>query len=172
DADTSNGRSNIQAQAVFTVENFTGTNTLYTNVLSYRLINTNGNTAHPIYDQGNTATNTSYTYNITNVISLAAGTNVTVTSTAFIRPAAWMSQFTQFYLECRMLTNGVLAQTLTTAPATYYHFTNVVSGDLAYNVLLNFTGTSWSRTYAVQTTPGQNTFQVSANYEVRRWDDL
>jgi hypothetical protein len=172
DADTSNGRSNIQAQAVFTVENFTGTNTTYTNVLSYRLINTNGNTAHPIYDQGNTATNASFTYNITNVISLAAGTNATVTNTAFIRPAAWMSQFTQFYLECSMLTNGVLAQTLTTTPSPYYHFTNVVSGDLAYNVLLNFTGTSWSRTYAVQTIPGQNTFQVNASYEVRRWDDF
>ncbi|MCX6917567.1 MAG: hypothetical protein NT167_31800, partial [Verrucomicrobia bacterium] len=69
-----------------------------------------------------------------------------------------------------MLTNGVLAQTLTTAPATYYHFTNTVSADTAYNVLLNFTNADWSRTYAVQTIPGQNTFQVDAGYEVRRWD--
>ncbi len=172
DADTALGRSNIQAQAAFKVENFTGTNTTYTNILSYRLINTNGNSAHPIYDLGNTATNTAYTYNITNVVSLAAGTNVTLTNIAYIRPAAWMSQFTQFYLECKLLTNGVLAQTLTTAPQTYYHFTNVVSGDLAYNVLLNFTGESWSRTYAVQTISGEDSFQVTANYEVRRWDDL
>src|ERR1035437_6792634 len=107
DADTSSlGLSNIQAQAVFNVENFTGANTIYTNVLSFRLINTNGNTVHPIYDLGNLATNTSYTYNITNIIPLAAGTNLSVTEVAYIRPAAWMSQFTQFYLECRMLTNG------------------------------------------------------------------
>ena len=173
DADTSSlGLSNIQAQAVFNVENFTGANTIYTNVLSFRLINTNGNTVHPIYDLGNLATNTSYTYNITNIIPLAAGTNLSVTEVAYIRPAAWMSQFTQFYLECRMLTNGVVAQTLTTAPATYYHFTNTVSGDAAVNVLLNLTNSTWSRTYAVKTIPGQNTFQVNAGYEIRRFDDF
>jgi hypothetical protein len=172
DGDTVSGASNIQAQAVFSVENFTGTDTTYTNVLSFRLINTNGGTAHPIYDVGNTATNGSYTYNITNTLSLAAGTNFTVTNIAYIRPAAWMSQFTGFYLECTMLTNGVLAQTLTTAPANYYHFTNTVSGDTAYNVLLNLTNAGWSRTYAVQTIAGQNTFQVDAGYEVRRWDDF
>jgi hypothetical protein len=171
DSDTTYGRSNIQAQAVFNVENFTGTTTNYTNVLSFRLINSGTGTAHPIYDLGNTATNASYTYNITNVLSLSAGTNATITQTAFIRPAAWMSQFNQYYLECRMLTNGVVAQTLVTAPATYYHFTNTVSGDVAYNVLLNFTNASWSRVYAVKTVPGQNTFQVNAGYEIRRFDD-
>lgn len=121
DADTTYGRSNIQAQAVFTLENFTGVNTSYTNVLSFRLINAGTGLPHPIYGFGNAVTNASFTYNITNTVALAAGTNFTVTDTASIRPAAWMSQFSQYYLECRMLTNGVLAQTLTTAPATYYH---------------------------------------------------
>jgi len=172
DSDAALGRSNIQAQAVWNAENFTGASATYTNVLAFRLINTNGNTPQPIYDWGNTATNTDYTYNITNVLLLAAGTNVTVTNTAYIRPAAWMSQFTQFYLECRLFTNGVLAQTLTTVPTNYYHFTNTVSGDTAYNVLLNLTNNSWSRTYAVQTIPGQNTFQVNVGYQIRRWDDF
>ena len=172
DGDTVSGASNIQAQAVFTVENFTGTNTTYTNVLSFRLINSTSGIPHPIYDLGNTATNNGYTYNLTNVLSLAAGTNATVTNIAYIRPAAWMNQFTPFFLECKAFTNGVLAQTLTTTPANYYHFTNTASGDSAYNVLLNFTSAGWSRTYAVQTIPGQNTFQVNAGYEVRRWDDV
>ena len=170
DSDTAFGRSNIQAQAVFKVENFTGVSSSYSNVLSFRLLNSATGLPHPIYNLGNTATNVGYTYTITNAISLAPGTNITVTSTANIRPAALMSQFSQYYLECRMLTNGVLAQTLTTAPATYYHFTNTVSADTAYNVLLNFTNADWSRTYAVQTIPGQNTFQVDAGYEIRRWD--
>ena len=171
-SDTALGRSNIQAQAVFDVENFTGTNATYTNVLSYRLINAGNNSVHPLYDFGNANTNAACTYNITNVISITSGTNFMVTNVAYLRPAAWMSQFIPFYVECRMLTNGVVAQTLTTAPQNYYHFTNVVSGDLAYNVLLNLTGNTWSRTYAVQTIGGQNTFQVNASYEVRRWDDF
>ena len=171
DSDTTYGRSNIQAQAVFKVENFTGVSTAYTNVLSFRLIDSITGLAHPIYNLGNAATNAGYTYTITNRLSLAAGTNFTVTDTAYIRPAARMSQFSQYYLECRMLTNGVLAQTLTTAPATYYHFTNTVSSDTAYNALLNFTNAHWSRTYAVQSISGQNTFQVDAGYEIRRWDD-
>ncbi len=171
DADTTYGRSNILGQAVFRVENFTGTGTTYSNVLSFRLINASSGAPHPIYDQGNTSTNSSYTYNVTNVLTLAAGTNFVVTDSAYIRPAAWMSQFNQYYLECRMLTNGVLAQTLTSSPQTFYHFTNTVSGDASYNALLNFTNAAWSRTYAVQTIPGQNTFQVNAGYEIRRWDD-
>ena len=164
--------SNIQAQAVFSLENFTGTNTTSTNVLSFRLINASNGTAHPIYDFGNANTNTSYTYNITNVISLAEATNLMVTNIAYLRPAAWMSQLVPFFVECRLLTNGVVAQTLATAPTNYFHFTNTVSGDLAYNVLVNFTNAAWSRTYAVQTIPGQDSFQVSARYELRRWDDF
>jgi len=100
DSDTTLGRSNVLAQAVFGAENFTGANISYTNVLSYRLINATGNTVHPIYDQGNSATNSSYTYNITNILQLTAGTNVVVTNNAYLRPAAWMSQFSQYYLEC------------------------------------------------------------------------
>ena len=172
DSDTGLGRSNVLARTVFTAENFTGANLNYSNVLSYRLINASSGAPHPIYDFGNTVTNTSYTYNITNSILLAAGTNVMVTNNAFIRPAAWMNQFNQYYVECRMYTNGALAQTLTTAPATYYHFTNTVSGDPAYNVLLTLTNNAWSRTYAVQTVPGQNTFQANVGYQVRRWDDF
>ena len=171
DSDIAGGRSNIQAQAMFKVENFTGASSSYSNVLSFRLINSGTGLPHPIYNLGNTATNVGYTYTITNTLPLAAGTNFVVTNTANIRPAAWLSQFSQYYLECRMLTNGVLAQALATAPATYYHFTNTVSGDTAYNVLLNFTNAAWLRTYAVQTIAGQNTFQVNAGYEIRRWDD-
>ena len=166
------GRSNIQAQATMRVENFAGGNAQYTNVLSFRLINANLNAVHPIYSFGNVATNVGYTYNVTNILSLAAGTNVTLNINAFLRPAAWMNHLQQYYLECRMLTNGVLAQVMTSPAQTYYHFTNTVSGDSAYNVLVNMTDNSWSRTYAVNSIPGQDSFRVNVDYEVRRWDDL
>src|ERR1039458_3508583 len=71
-----------------------------------------------------------------------------------------------------MFTNGIVVNQRATPPANYYHVTNTVSGDDAYNVRLNFTNAAWSRTYAVQTILGQNTFQVSAGYEVRRWYDF
>lgn len=172
DSDTIFGRSNLQAQATFRVENFTGASAAWTNVLSFRLINASNGTVHPLYDAGNAITNAGFTHNITNVLSLAAGTNALVTNTAYLRPAARMNQFVNYFVECRMFTNGVLAQTLTTAPTNFYHFTNTAPSDVAYNALLNMTGDTWSRTYAVQTIPGQNTFQVDASYEVRRWDDL
>jgi len=164
------GLSNIAAQTTLKIENFTGTNTIYTNVLSYRLINATTGAPHPIYDFGDTFTNSAYTYNITNVVPLQAGTNVTFSNVAYIKPALRLSQFTNYYVECRMLTNGVLAQTLTTASLTYYHFTNTVSGDAAYNVLLDLLDASWSRTYAVQSIPGQNTFQVGVDYDEFRYD--
>jgi len=171
-SDATYGRSNLLAQATFSVENFTGAAASYTNVLSFRLLNASSGAAHPIYNPANITTNAGYTYNVTNVLALASGTNQTVTVSAPLRPAAWMSQFTNYYLECRLLTNGVLAQTLTTAPTNYYHFTNTVAGDPAYNALLNLTNSSWSRTYAVQTIPGQDSFQVGVGYEIRRWDEI
>ena len=172
DSDTFFARSNLSAQATFNVENFTGGTASHTNVLSYRLINASNGVPHPIYGFGNTATNAGYVYNITNVLSLVAGTNFAVTNVASIRPAAWMDQFVNYYLECRLLTNGVLAQVATSAPERYHHFTNTLSSDPAFNVLVTMTNAAWSRTYAVQPLGGQDSFQVDVDYEVRRWDDL
>lgn len=170
-SDPNGFRTNVQARAVFSVENFTGTNVSYTNVLSYRFINASNSLAHPIFDvTGNT--NLTYTYNITNVLALAAGTNVVLTNTALLRPAALVSHLTNYYIECRLLTNGTLAQTLSTAPANYWHFTNTASGDASLNALARLNAAGWSRTYAVQSIPGQNAFEVDADYEIRRWDDF
>src|ERR1039458_1150729 len=171
DSETTSGHSNIQAQASFTMDNPTGA-AVRTNVLQFRVINAATGNPHPIYDFGNTTTNLNYTYNITNRLSFLGATPQTLSTNAFIRPAAWMDQFTPFYIECTMFTNGIVVNQRATPPANYYHFTNTVSGDDAYNVRLNFTNAAWSRTYAVQTILGQNTFQVSAGYEVRRWDDF
>jgi hypothetical protein len=170
-SDPNGFRTNLQAQTVFNVENFTGTNVAYSNVLSYRFINAASNLPHPILDV-NATTNLAYTYSITNVVTLAAGTNAFFTNTAFIRPAALVSHLSNYYIECRLLTNGVLAQTLTTAPATYWHFTNTVSGDASLNVLGRLNSAGWSQTYAVQSVPGENSFVVDTDYELRRWDDI
>lgn len=172
DSDATYGRSNIQVQATFAVENFTGTTTTYTNVLSFRLFNAASGAPHPIYDASHVATNVNYSHDITNVLTLAPGTNALVANLAGLRPAAWMSHFTNFYAECRLFTNGVLAQTLMTTPATYHHFTNTVAGDPANNCLLNLANAGWSRTYAVQSSSGQDAFLVDVGYEIRRWDDV
>ena len=171
-SDTLYGQRTIQAQAEVYVENFTGGPAWYTNVLRYQLLNTNGNTPQPIYDAGDATTNLNFTYNITNVVYLAAGTNATITNTAYILPAAGMSQFTEYYLNCEMFTNGTLAGSMVTAPQIYFDFTNTVSGDNSYNVLTYFGNNSWSRTYAVQTIPGQSTFELNASYFLLRWDDF
>ena len=174
DSDALYGRSNVQAHAVFNLYNNTGHDVSMTSVLCFRLMNVSGSTPtpHPIYDYGNADTNQFYTYNITNVTSVPSGlTPITVEKHATIRPAAWMSQFTNFVVECTLTNNGVEIATLNTTPArNYYHFTNTFSGDDAYNVLLNLTAGFWSRTYAVSNVAGQNTFWVNADYEIRRWD--
>jgi hypothetical protein len=171
DSDWFLGRSNIQANAVYNVENFTGTNITVTNVLSFRLINASNSAPHPIYGFGNVNTNAGYVYNITNVTPLAAASNAAITSIAYLRPAARLDQFTQYFVECRVLTNGVLAGTLTTSPTNFYHFTNTAPTDLALNALVRLTNTTWSRVYEVKTIPGLDSFRVTADYEVRRWDD-
>ncbi len=170
DSETTSGHSNIQVQVVFEINNPTGVTATRTSVLQLQLLDTNG-VAAPIYDIGNTTVNGSYTYNITNSTTLSAGLGTTITTTARIRPAAWLNDFMPYVVRCTMLTNNTLVGSLTTSPpVNYYHFTNTVSGDAAYNVLLNLTGVAWSRIAAVNTVPGQNTFQVAANYEMRRWD--
>jgi hypothetical protein len=57
-------------------------------------------------------------------------------------------------------------------PRTYYHFTNTVSGDAAFNVLSTLNTSSYIRPYVVDTIPGSFFFTVNVDYTMRRYDDL
>lgn len=161
----------VGAYTQYRTENFTGTNTNHTTSFSYRLINGGTGLPHPIYDSTG-ATNAAYSFNTNVVVPLLPGSNAVVSFVANLLPAARLDQFSQYYVECRMMSNATVLATLTDAPRTYYHFTNLVAGDAGFNVLARLTNATWSRTYAVQTIPGQDTFQADVGYELRRWDGV
>ena len=113
-----------------------GATTMRSNYYVFRLLDTN-NTPFPIYDAGGNI-NGGLTYNLTNAnVVLANNTAITRTNLAVIRPAARLNPYNQYTLEMRIFTNG-----LPTGRATndglhsYHHFTNLVSGDPSFNVLL------------------------------------
>ena len=169
--DSYSSGGSITPYTQYRTENFTGINTNHTNTFSYRLINGSTGYPHPIYDS-NGATNTGYTFTTNMVVNLLPGTNTIVSVTPHLLPAARLDQFTQYYIECRMMSNNVVVASLTDAPYTYYHFTNLVAGDSAFNMLARLTNASWAQPYAVQSIPGQDSFQVDIGYEARRWDGV
>lgn len=142
-----------------------------TYVLSYRLLDTN-NVPHPLYDVGGN-TNASYTCNVTNSLVLGALQSVTNTSGASLFPAARLNAYNQYTVEVRIHRLGVFTGASDTdGPNIYLHYTNRVSGDVAYNVIPYHFWDNYTQTYAIETVPGKNAFLVSPTYGLYRYDDF
>ena len=142
-----------------------------TYVISYRLFNTN-NQVHPLFDVGG-ATNVNYTCNVTNSVLVGAFENVTNISTASLKPAARLDPYNQYYVEAKIYRLGVFTgATNSTSPNIYLEFTNMVSGDLAYNVIPFHFSSSFTQTYAISNAPGKSAFLVNPFYGLYRYDDF
>jgi hypothetical protein len=142
-----------------------------TYVLSYRLLDTN-NQPHPIYDVTG-LTNAGYTYNYTNSVLVGGLQSTTNLSTAGLRPAARLNPYNQYKVELKVYRLGVFTgATGSSSPNTYLHFTNLVSGDVAYNVIPFEIAPLLAQTYAIQTAPGKTAFLVNPRYGLYRYDDF
>jgi hypothetical protein len=139
--------------------------------LSYRLLGLDGQ-PHPIYDVAG-LTNATATYTETYSFPLAASATVTNTLPAAVRPAARLNPYARYRLEVRLLPFGVdIGQSLLDAEKAYYHFTNLVSGDAALNVIAVATLTEWKRIAALKTVAGRQAFLADASFALLRYDNF
>ncbi|HKS38222.1 MAG TPA: hypothetical protein VJW76_13580, partial [Verrucomicrobiae bacterium] len=139
--------------------------------LRYRLLGP-GDVPHPIFDSTG-VTNSNFSFNLTNTLAIPSGGTVTNTGSVAILPAARLNPFVQYRVELQIHRYGnFTGQSFTDAGKGYYHFTNLVSGDPALNVIAQETLTAWNRIYAVKTAPGKGQFLVDANYALLRYDNF
>jgi hypothetical protein len=175
DAFTNNpafNRESLLISTRFTVDNYNSiasTNVGY--IFTYRLRDTNG-ALFPICDVGGN-TNASWTYAITNTANIPTRNELNITNLASLRPAARLSPFTEYEVELSITrTNGTLVRNFTNSPRHFYHFTNLVSGDNAFNVLAELTDSGWERQWLINTAPGSNTFVLTNAVSIRRYDNF
>ena len=163
-------RDAILAKSIVRSDNFTNSASSHSYTLSYRLLDVSTGLPHPIKDSTG-VTNANYTCNLTNTAILPASSLTYLTNVAVLRPVVKLSPYRQYTVECKVLTNGVAnGQVATDGPRTYYHFTNLLSSDAAFNVIAKLDSATWNRTYMVNTVPGKDSFLVDVNFQTWRWD--
>jgi hypothetical protein len=139
--------------------------------LSYRLLGPD-NQPHPIFGSAGVV-NPDYTYDVTVAPWVGANQTITNRNEVAIRPAARLDPNALYAVELRVYRGRTFTgQVLADAPRTYYHFTNLVSGDAAFNAFALLGQPEWGRTSAVQTVTGKRHFSVTAAYGVLRYDDI
>jgi hypothetical protein len=164
-------RENIRFQTVVRTTNTSGSTVSRTNVYVLRLLDTN-NVPWPVFEIGGN-TNAAATYNITNVFSVPAMGSVTNTNVASVLPAVRLNAHNRYTVELRVFTNGVFTGATTNdGPRQYFHFTNQVSADAAFNVISCVTNVVTNQLFAVQTISGKDAFKYDVSYELRRYDDF
>jgi hypothetical protein len=161
-------RTNIQSQAIWRAENFTGTNTTLNGVARFKLID--AQTLQPQLLFTGSGTNAALYYDLTNTLSVPAAASLQVTNLASLVPAVRLSHLKTYYLECQLLTNGSPINSISLVPAVYFHFTNTTT-DSSLNALATLQGAAWTQTYAVSNLAGSDAFAVSVDFELRRWDN-
>jgi len=140
--------------------------------LYYRLLDPNGQ-PHPIYNAGSVTTNTGYTHTIPVDLFLNGRTPVTRTNTALLRPFTRLSPHQPYTVELQVRKNPFLtSDTATGAPRTYYHFRNLASGDVFFNVIATADSATLSQAYAVRTDPAKDAFRVNVDATLRRYDNF
>jgi len=164
-------RESIRMQTIVRTTNTSGSLLSRTNVYVLRLLDTAG-VPWPIFEAaGNT--NAAATYNITNVFNVPAMGAVTNTNVASVVPAVRLRAHARYTVGLRIFTNGVFTtRTTNDGPRQYYHFTNLVSGDAAFNVIACVTNVVTNQLFAVQAISGKDAFRYDVRYELRRYDDF
>ncbi len=169
----------VSAQVRFQTTNAVAATTEYE--MQFRLLDA-GTNAVPLRIGLGTATALTVSDNVTLPI-FPFGSPVKVSTRTYgaaLRPAVQLDPNQTHRVELRLFKrpggSGVrfapTGDITDTAPATYYHFTNLVSGDAALNTFATLESGSFTRTYAVKSIPGKRSFAVAASYRLRRYDDF
>jgi hypothetical protein len=169
--DPAYNREHLLVESRVETSNTGGNTVLIEYQLRYRLLDSNGQ-PHPLYDSSGTVSPDG-AYSLTNAFGIAAGVTLTKTNVAALRPAARLSPYETYTVELRVIPPGLReADSLATAPHTFYHFTNLVSNDPGFNLIATVDDVQFSRLYAVQTDPDKNAFQAEVQYTLRRYDNF
>jgi hypothetical protein len=166
--DLAMNRKDLRVSASVRSDNTSGAAHWTTYVLSYRLLNAQSQ-PHPILDS-NGQVNGSYTCNYTNTVLVPAYGSASLTHAAALRPAGRLDPYQQYTVELRTyrgLTSGAVASDV---PHTCFHFTNLVSGDTALNIIPYQWPAGVIRSNAVRTVPGREAFIVTPVYWLLRYD--
>ncbi len=163
-------REHLIAESKVTATNSDAFAVLTQYFLRYRLLNSAG-TPHPLYDSTGVLSPDA-TYSVTNGFGMAPESAVSRTNVASLRPATRLSAYDRYTVELRVFVPGNVRErdTRTNSPQTFYHFTNLVSGDVGLNVIATANDVEFSRRYAVRTDPDKRSFFADVDYTVRRYD--
>jgi hypothetical protein len=169
----------VSAQVRYQTASFTVSNFEYQ--LQYRLVDSHSN-AVPLRVGLTTSPYIILSDDVT-LPFFVLGTPVQIatrTYAAALRPAQQLNPNEQYRVELKLyerpggsnLRFDFTDDVANTTGATYYHFTNTVSGDAALNVFATLESETFTRAYAVKTIPAKNSFSVGATYRLRRYDDF
>ncbi len=164
-------RDALRPQSVFRVGNFTPAATNLSYRLSYRLLNSGG-TPFPILET-NGVVNGSSTYNVVTNVTLAGGQRLILTTTAALVPAARLNPYDTYTVEARLFrgtTDTGLVRT--DGPYQFFHFTNLVSSDAAFNVLTRLNTAVTNRIAMANNVSGRSNFIYTVNYETHCYDSF
>ena len=162
----------VNARAAFSMGPLTVTYPTYR--LRFRLLDTNGQPVS-IYDSGGhpvTAYDLEDSPAFTRLIR-----SVTNNYSVSLRPAARLSPYAPYQVELQLYRQEGLLYVATGARAVteaklFYHFTNLVSGDTAVNVIATAKEAAFTRVYLVTTVADKNRFLADVQVELRRYDDF
>ncbi len=160
-------RDRIRAELIVESDNSAAaTARTYTNVLSVRLIDSDGN-PHPLILPGGT---TNGTLTLSNVINAPAGSVRQTTNTVALQLASRLNSFSPYRLQ--LAVTSPFAPSGTTSndiPRLYKHFTNVVNNDSSLNLLVEHR-VDLNDTIAVATDAARNSFRADVPFTVYRFD--
>ena len=160
-------RDRIRSELIVESDNSAaGTGRLYTNVLTVRLIDTDGN-PQPLIASG--VTNTSVL--LSNVINGPAGSVIQTTNTITLQLATRLDAYSPYRVQ--LTVTGPFAPPGTTSnsvPQLYKHFTNVVNNDPALNIISEAGDPTWTRYTAVVTDTNRNGFIANVPFTLYRFD--
>ena len=114
-------------------------------------------------------------YRFTNTVSVpgtALGGRTSRTNSFSLRPSGQLNPFTNYSVQVILFDGATKLDTSETAERQFWHFTNLVSGDTAFNVLGELETNGWQQTFAIDTVPGEEAFQISNRFRLYRFDDF
>jgi hypothetical protein len=174
-------RDSLNVNAVIRYTTFSNTLSSFQYQTAFRLLDAQSN-AVPLITAASQTNTVLYLTNSVLLPSIFSPgiTSVVATLPAALKPAVRLDPYSTYRIHAALAerpggsTNAFAStgdQQLTTS-FLVNHFTNMVSGDSARNVIPTLNSVVNLRTFAVKTVPGKQTFQVQAQYVLRRYDDF